>query len=128
MKTLVVGLNQYLDRDQLFSDQYVTYRDIRAFFREGVIRAFTPNLSAIAVTTCLVDLGYDVEYLDLAFEFGIPFTAARHATRNEIIAAYFATHPYDNVFVPCVSSAEHLTLVALVRIIRAANPDAYIGV
>jgi len=92
------------------------------------MRAFSPNLAAIAVTTCLRNLGYDATYLDLAFEFGVPFTEESRRTRDRALADYLVANPVDNVFISCVSAAEHMTLAGVARVVREALPGAFIGV
>ena len=92
------------------------------------MRAFSPNLAAIAVTTCLKDNGHSATYLDLAFEFGVPFTEESRRARDRALAAHFEANPVDNLFISCVSAAEHLTLAAVARVAREALPGAIIGV
>jgi radical SAM superfamily enzyme YgiQ (UPF0313 family) len=128
VSTLVVGLGPWLDRDVFLHGEAWTFRDVRAFFREGVMRSFTPNLSCIAVATCLRDLGEAVEYLDLPLELGIPFTAARRAEWRERLRGFLRRRRFENVFFSCVSSAEHRTLADAAELVRVAWPDATLGV
>jgi radical SAM superfamily enzyme YgiQ (UPF0313 family) len=128
VSTLVVGLGPWLDRDVFLHGDAWTFRDVRAFFREGVMRSFTPNLSCIAVATCLRDLGEDVEYLDLPLELGVPFTAARRAEWRERLRRFLARRRFENAFFSCVSSAEHGTLAEAAALVREAWPGAVLGV
>lgn len=128
MDTLVAGLSPHLDKHTWLSDKHFVFKDVRAFFREGVLRSFTPNLSAIAVTTCLRDIGCSADYLDLALEFGIPFTEESRRAQDERIADHLRSGRWCNLFISCVSSGEHLTLARLARIARRVRPDMIIGV
>jgi radical SAM superfamily enzyme YgiQ (UPF0313 family) len=127
MKTLVVGLHPHLDLELHRSARYPAFQDGFAFLREGVLRSFTPNLSTIAVTTCLSERGYDVDYVELALEFGLPFTAATRAAWLARLERWLRAERYDNVFFSCVSSAEHLTLKLVSAAVKRAHPRTLTG-
>jgi radical SAM superfamily enzyme YgiQ (UPF0313 family) len=127
MKTLVVGLHPHLDLELHRSGRYAAFQDGLAFLREGVLRSFTPNLSTIAVTTCLAERGYDVDYVEMALEFGLPFTAATRAAWMQRVERRLRAERYDNVFFSCVSSAEHLTLKLVAAAVKRVHPHAITG-
>lgn len=127
MKTMVLGLAPYLDKERYRTAGLPVFADDYAFIREGVLRCFSPNLAAIAVTTNLHELGFPVEYLDLVLEFGLPLTDRTREAWLKRIEGYFAQSRPDAVFIPCVSAAEHVTLKQLAASIRRVCPDCVIG-
>ena len=128
MSTLVLGLHPWLDRDRFLRGPEIGFREPLAFFREGVMRCFSPNLSTIAVATCLRDQGHEVELIDLALEFGIPFTEERRRERDHRLRRFLARRSYEQVFISAVSAGEHLTLASVAALIRDTLPRAKIGV
>ncbi len=128
MKTAVIGLGPFLDRDAHLNSSNTSFKDDYAFVRENMLRCFTPNLSTIAVTNCLQKNNYDVHYIDLVFEFGLPFNQLRREEWVKRIEIYFAQNIFHNIFISCVSSAEHLALVQFCKAVKKVNSKVIIGV
>ncbi|MBU7010556.1 MAG: B12-binding domain-containing radical SAM protein [Theionarchaea archaeon] len=94
------------------------YREHAVLFRAFGALQTLAHSSTIAVGTMLKELGRDVEYLDVPFEFGVPLTEEGNEKRHEKIQDYIAKGGYDVVGISCTSSFE---CVATQRIAEAAK-------
>ena len=118
MDFIVIGLGPELRTHLFWSESYATFREPRALFREAVARSFSPNLSAIAVASCVVACGYSVQLIDLGLEYGIPFADAEHEKRYRALANDLAESSPRAVLISCPSAREHLALLEVARTVK----------
>jgi len=105
-------------------DPELVYRNPAALAREAVFGTVTPPINAIAVATEVALQGYSVEVVDVALEFGVPFT------RDEIEQRYSATGallqrlaPRCGVLITSLTAREHTAIVRLAEVVKEADAD-----
>lgn len=94
------------------------YKEPGLIFRGLISFESISSAPALAVGSILKELGEDIEFLDVPFEFGIPLTEELNAQKNEKIEEYIAGGGYDVVGISCTSLLECL---ATQRIAEAAK-------
>lgn len=77
----------------------------------------------LAVGSVLRELGEDVEYLDVPYEFGIPLQEELNEKRSEKIAAYIARGGYDVVGISCTSTLEGLPTKRIADAAKRVSED-----
>lgn len=114
-----------MDRKKFWDnlDDTMVFKDTRALFREAISRVFSPSLNTIAVATKIKELGYSIELLDVALEFGIPFNAIGIERRYEKFSHYLEKHfPNFGVFISSLSARDHCAIRRIALEIKKIGP------
>lgn len=104
------------------------YREPGIIFRGFVTRQALSSASTLAVGTILRELGEDVEYLDIPYEFGIPLTGESVARRREKIEEFISQGRYDVVGISCTSTLEGLATKGIAEAAKRVLEDVEVVV
>ncbi len=99
------------------------YKDYGLLFRAFLSIQAIPYSSTLAVGTVLKELGEDVEYLNVSYEFGIPLTEELNAKRHEKMTKYIAKGGYDVVGISCTSVLEGVATKRVAEAAKRASED-----
>ncbi|MBU7018020.1 MAG: radical SAM protein [Theionarchaea archaeon] len=99
------------------------YREPGLLFRGLISMEGFSHSPTLAVGTILKELGEEVEYLDVPYEFGIPIREELNAERNKKIAEYIARGGYDAVGISCTSTLEGLPTRRIAEAAKSVSDD-----
>jgi radical SAM superfamily enzyme YgiQ (UPF0313 family) len=107
--------------EKLYSEPGLIFRGLISF------GSFAPS-SVLAVGSILRNMGEEVEFLDVPFEFGIPLTEELNRKRQENIEAFIAQGGFDVVGISCTSVLESLATQKIAQAAKRALEDVTVVV